>query len=199
MKTRRATQSGFTLIEMLVVISIIGIITAVMVPLVTRYIDDARVARAQADCNAMRTSVLGFYKDTGRWPDTNGATAALLSNLFTLFGAGVRGAGGGVGTWGDATVSARLNIHLTRDQPGANVYPIAGDTAWRGPYLSEDKVDPWGRAYEINIRAAYTPTGAEPSAVYCLSAGPNQTFNTVFLQAASTAVVAGDDIAVRIR
>jgi general secretion pathway protein G len=199
MRKSRSTQAGVTLIEMLVVITIIGIISAVMVPLVTKYIDDARVARAQADCASMRNAVLGFYKDNGRWPDTSGATAAMVSNLYTLYGNGARANGGAATSWGDTTVSKRISDHMVRNLPGANIYPTVGDLAWKGPYLSEDKVDPWGRAYEINIRASYTNTGLEKSAVYCLSAGPNMTFETTFLQAASTAVVGGDDIAIRIR
>lgn len=199
MTKQRSGQSGVTLIEMLVVIAIIGIITAVMVPMVTKYIDDARVARAQADCNSMRTAVLGFYKDTGRWPDTTGAPNTLPSNLYTIFSAGTRALGGGNLGWGDTTASARMRIHFVQNNPGATDYPLTGERAWRGPYMSEDKADAWGRAYEINIRAAYTDTAAERSAVYCLSAGPNSTFETTFLQAGSAAVVGGDDIAIRIR
>lgn len=201
MRTRRrqSREAGVTLIEILVVIAIIGIITAVMVPLVTRYIDDARIARAQADCQAIRAAVLGFYKDTGRWPDTDGSSATLPSALYTLYGNGTRAAGGGANTWGDTAASARMNAHLTANNPGANDYLTTGDSAWRGPYIAEDRVDPWGRAYEINIRAAYTATGGEQSAIYCLSAGPNMTFNTTFLQAVSTAAVGGDDVAIRIR
>jgi prepilin-type N-terminal cleavage/methylation domain-containing protein len=199
MKKQRSRQSGVTLIEMLVVIAIIGIITAVMVPMVTKYIDDARVARAQADCNAIRTAVTAFYKDTGRWPDTSGSPATLPSNLYTLFTAGTRANGGGNLGWGDTSSSSRMRLHFTQNLPGATVYPIVGERAWRGPYMAEDKSDAWGRAYEINIRASYTATANEASAIYCLSAGPNMTFETTFLQAGSAAVVGGDDIAIRIR
>lgn len=199
MRKQRSMQSGVTLIEMLVVIAIIGIITAVMVPMVTKYIDDARVARAQADCNAMRTAVLGFYKDTGRWPDTSGAAATLPSNLYTVYSQGTRALGGGALAWGDTTASSRMRSHFVQNVPGANVYPVTGERSWRGPYMAEDKADAWGRAYEVNVRAAYTQTAGEASAVYCLSAGPNMTFDTVFLQAGSAAVVGGDDIAIRIR
>lgn len=199
MDTRRSGEAGITLIEMLVVIAIIAVISAVMVPLVTRYIDDARSARAQADCAAMRSAMLGFYKDTGRWPDTDGAAAALTSNLYTLYSSGTRASGGGAQGWGDTTASARIRDHLVKNAPGANAYPTTGDVLWRGPYLSEDKVDPWGHAYEINVRASYTDTSSEKSAVWCLSAGPNGTFNTTFLQPASTAAAGGDDIAIRIR
>src|SRR5690242_12986107 len=90
----RSTEAGMTLIELLVVLGIIAIITAVMVPLVTRYLDDARVARAQEDCASMRTAILGFYKDNGRWPDTNGSAATMPSNLYTLYSAGTRASGG---------------------------------------------------------------------------------------------------------
>jgi len=45
---------GFTLIELAVVLAIIAILAAILTPMVTSYLDQARQARAQADLRSIR-------------------------------------------------------------------------------------------------------------------------------------------------
>lgn len=65
---RAATQSGFTLIEIMVVVFIIGLLAALVVPRVVSNTDKARVAKARADVRAIEEAA-GLYKlDHGRYP-----------------------------------------------------------------------------------------------------------------------------------
>src|SRR6266699_4635097 len=61
-------SKGFTLIELAMVLAIIAVLAAVLTPMVTGYLDQARVARAQADTRTIADSIKLYQRDTGRWP-----------------------------------------------------------------------------------------------------------------------------------
>jgi general secretion pathway protein G len=70
MNRRRRTQSGVTLIEMLVVVTIIALFAAIVAPRMLGRADAARRTAARAQINAFMTA-LGAYKlDTGMYPST---------------------------------------------------------------------------------------------------------------------------------
>lgn len=73
--TRR--QAGITLIEMLVVVTIIALFAALVAPRMLRRSDTARVTAARAQINSFMTA-LGAYKlDTGLFPTTEQGLQAL--------------------------------------------------------------------------------------------------------------------------
>jgi general secretion pathway protein G len=74
---RRRGQSGVTLIEMLVVVTIIALFAALVAPKMLRRADAARVTACRAQINAFGTA-LGAYKlDTSTYPTTEQGLAAL--------------------------------------------------------------------------------------------------------------------------
>jgi general secretion pathway protein G len=74
---RRPGQSGITLIEMLVVLTIIALFAALVVPRMLNRADTARVTAAHAQINSFMTA-LGTYKlDTGLFPTTEQGLQAL--------------------------------------------------------------------------------------------------------------------------
>jgi general secretion pathway protein G len=76
-RPRRASQAGITLIEMLVVVTIIALFAALVAPRMLRKTDTARVTAARAQINAFMTA-LGAYKlDTGIFPTTEQGLQAL--------------------------------------------------------------------------------------------------------------------------
>lgn len=71
-------RGGFTLIEVLVVVVIIGLLAAIIVPSVIGRIDEAKVVRAKSDVQALSTAVKLFKKDTGRYPRQDEGLKALI-------------------------------------------------------------------------------------------------------------------------
>lgn len=60
---------AFTLIELLIVIAISVIIAGALVPLFGVTKQDAKVAKACSELDAIKTAALHFYFDLGYWPD----------------------------------------------------------------------------------------------------------------------------------
>jgi general secretion pathway protein G len=69
---------GFTLIEIMVVVVIIGLLAAVIVPRVVSKVDEARVAKARQDIRAIQTALIEFRLDNFRYPTTDQGLKALV-------------------------------------------------------------------------------------------------------------------------
>jgi general secretion pathway protein G len=77
-KSRSQNERGFTLIEIMVVVVILGILAAVVVPRFLNRPDEARRTRAAVDIKAVE-SALGMFKlDNGFYPSTEQGLAALV-------------------------------------------------------------------------------------------------------------------------
>lgn len=74
----RAGQAGFTLIEMLVVLVIIGLIMGLVGPRVLNYLSDARVKAARLQIASLTNSLDLYRLDVGRYPTTQEGLAALV-------------------------------------------------------------------------------------------------------------------------
>src|SRR5512136_3080893 len=73
----RRPSRGFTLIEIMVVVVILGILAALVAPNVIRRIDDARVTKAQQDIRAYETALNLYRMDNFRYPTTDQGLQAL--------------------------------------------------------------------------------------------------------------------------
>ncbi len=75
---RSRRQRGFTLIEIMVVVVIIGLLAAVIVPQLMGNVDQARVAKARQDIQAIETALTMFRLDNSKYPTTDQGLKSLI-------------------------------------------------------------------------------------------------------------------------
>ncbi|MFN7569925.1 MAG: type II secretion system major pseudopilin GspG [Betaproteobacteria bacterium] len=71
-------RRGFTLIEIMVVIAILGILAALIVPRIVGRTDDARIAAAKTDIATIMQALKLYRLDNGRYPSTEQGLRALI-------------------------------------------------------------------------------------------------------------------------
>lgn len=80
---RHARARGFTLIEIMVVITILGILAALIVPRVVGRTDDARIGAAKQDIASIMQALKLYRLDNGRYPTTEQGLRALIERPGT--------------------------------------------------------------------------------------------------------------------
>ncbi|MBY0380403.1 MAG: type II secretion system major pseudopilin GspG [Xanthobacteraceae bacterium] len=73
-----AGEQGFTLVEMLVVITIIGLIMGLIGPRVLSYLSESKVKTAKIQLQSFGSALDLFYLDAGRFPSTAEGLTALV-------------------------------------------------------------------------------------------------------------------------
>jgi general secretion pathway protein G len=77
---RVGKDAGFTLVELLVVLAIIGLIAALVAPQVLRYLGSARVDTTKAQLKNIGGALELYYLDVGKYPASDLGLNALVSS-----------------------------------------------------------------------------------------------------------------------
>src|SRR6202034_4083111 len=77
-RSSRHGERGFTLVEILVVITIIGLIMALVGPRVLNYLGEAKLKAAKIQIESFSSTLDLYYLDTGRYPSTSEGLTALV-------------------------------------------------------------------------------------------------------------------------
>ena len=111
-------SSGYTLIELLVNLAIIGILTGISISTYMTYKEKAKTARVQAELKNIHLAIVALANDTELWPGPN--TIGVTANQEI---------------WNLSAPEAGL------------VAATSAFTNWQGPYIQSIPKDPWGSNY----------------------------------------------------
>ncbi|HEZ5543359.1 TPA: pilin [Neisseria meningitidis] len=75
-------QKGFTLIELMIVIAIVGILAAVALPAYQDYTARAQVSEAILLAEGQKSAVTEYYLNHGKWPDGNSNAGVASSSTI---------------------------------------------------------------------------------------------------------------------
>jgi type IV pilus assembly protein PilA len=83
----KAVQKGFTLIELMIVVAIIGILAAIAIPAYQNYTIRAQVTEGLSLADGWKTSVAEFYAQQGSFPTSCTATGSAATGVMVCAGA----------------------------------------------------------------------------------------------------------------
>jgi general secretion pathway protein G len=114
----RTSERGFTLIEILVVITIIGLIMGLVGPRVLNYLSEAKAKAAKIQIESFSSALDLFYLDAGRYPTSSEGLSALVQapgNISGWSGPYLKGGAVPKDPWGNLYVFRAPGQHGTYD------------------------------------------------------------------------------------
>jgi general secretion pathway protein G len=127
-------KTGFTLIELVIVIAVIAILAALLVPTIIGQVERARTSRAESDVGELARAIARMRTDTS--VSITGCVDN-LNNLTALTGTAANTACTPTGAFSGSLVACAAA------KPG---YPC-----WGGPYTGTLPTDPWGTSYYATL------------------------------------------------
>ena len=169
-----ALQPGFTLIELLVVISIIAILAGLLLPVVSKVMDNAKKVETKSTATQIVTAVKSYQTDYGQYPvptsapagqDYTYTNAAGNANLFSVLMA--------TDTAATSTNTRRIKYFEGRDAksttaPRSGFVPTGSGgnkgnkTNNNGQVSVGDLLDSWGNRYVIRLDSSYSDAVVNP-------------------------------------
>ncbi len=132
---RQTNKSGFTLMEILIIVGIIALLNSLAVIGVQQARKNAKISKAKNDLDAIATAIGQLMVDTGEWPGHQ--TPEEINN-----------------------VSGNEIWDLNASSSGIVATDGLYDN-WKGPYMPEVRKDPWGSDYffdtDYEVKADGTP------------------------------------------
>ena len=118
--SRRTNESGFSLIEIMVVLGVIALLTGIAVPAYYSYIEKGKTAEVMSDLKSIETAIIALAVDTGVWPNNEPIGKEGSSESYDLN-------------------TPETGLTNNDDNDFSN---------WNGPYMTPPvPLDPWGSNY----------------------------------------------------
>jgi len=121
-KSRVTHETGFTLVEVMIVVMIIGILSSIATPAILHAARTAKYRQAEYDLEVIGSAIRRLAWDTGKWPGGHAVT-------WTGDGAELD----------DLTTPAAGLLSFTNT--------LFSASKWKGPYIKRIETDPWNTPY----------------------------------------------------
>jgi type IV pilus assembly protein PilA len=162
MQMMKTIQKGFTLIELMIVVAIIGILAAIAIPAYQDYTIRSQVTEGLNLASAVKAGVAESFSNTGTWP-TNLALAGIDNTPSGKYVTGVAvGAGGGI----TITYGGQANTNIATKTLGLNPGTSANnDVIWICGTNTSANVTAFtssGAAAATNVANKYLPKSCRP-------------------------------------
>ncbi|MBQ3643353.1 MAG: type II secretion system protein GspG [Candidatus Riflebacteria bacterium] len=149
-------KSGFTLMEIMVVIIVIAVLASVAGPMIGSITDQGRASATKSKMSSLKSALLAYQTDVGRLPHLGCAKKASNYDQDSLL----------------SNSDENKNVLYSNSNIGYGSTPPGNySRRWKGPYMDSDPsdfmMDSWGN------RLRYTAKGKN---IYLWSAGPDGSF-----------------------
>jgi type IV pilus assembly protein PilA len=150
----KTVQKGFTLIELMIVIAIIGILAAIAIPAYQNYTIRAQVTEGLSLADGWKTAISEYYAQYGTFP-------TCVSTAATGAAGCVAEAGATTGKYvsGVTVVTGGIQITYSNTAPYQANKAITGNTLGLTPYLSANNDIIWICGSAATVSTATIPTG----------------------------------------
>ncbi len=189
------TRSGFTLMEIMVVIIVIAVLASVAGPMITSITDQGKISATKSAMGNLKTAMVNFNADLGHYPHAGASMKSTATDNFVAFNGG-----NGLGPTTESNCLVTDKVTPLAGAPAAwKNLGIAAKTwnrRWKGPYMDGDPadfmLDAWGNPLLY---------GVHEKNIYLHSAGPDGSYddpNTIFDNSDYGGDDGGDDIVVSV-
>ncbi len=167
-------RRGFTLMEIMVVIIVIAVLASVAGPMIGSITDQGKSSATKASINNLKTALVNYNNDLGRFPHT--ANAYISANVNNADTAALL-------NQSNQNVLVENSVGGTFTNMGINAYA----KRWKGPYMDSDASAFMQDAWDLKIKYFH-----HNKQIWLQSGGPDGQFNN----AADVTVTgySGDDL-----
>ncbi|GAB4275444.1 MAG: hypothetical protein Kow0029_16600 [Candidatus Rifleibacteriota bacterium] len=178
MKTDR---SGFTLMEIMVVIIVIAVLASVAGPMIGSITDQGRASATKAKISALKSAIMAYKSDLGRYPFLRKACNSKYAQAYNQADNRLLGNG----EQNNILISDSVERSGGPEDIGLSNY----DKKWKGPYMDGDPSDFMYDSWGVKLR--YVVKGKN---IYLWSAGPDMSFSPTVNDALCEDAEVTDDI-----